>query len=48
MSFHGGRRTLRPEVVVAMRVFLVGLPANVNVAELTVRPAGLQALGRPS
>ena len=41
-------RMLRPEHVAAMCVFLVGLPDEVNVPELVVLPAGLQALGRPS
>lgn len=41
------RRMLRPEDVAAVCVFLAGLPDHVHVPELTVLPAGLQALGRP-
>ena len=41
-------RMLRPEDVAAVCVFLAGLPDHVHVPELTVLPAGLQALGRPS
>ncbi|HKA49307.1 MAG TPA: SDR family NAD(P)-dependent oxidoreductase [Candidatus Dormibacteraeota bacterium] len=40
------RRMLRPEDVAAICVFLAGLPDRVHVPELTVLPAGLQALGR--
>jgi NAD(P)-dependent dehydrogenase (short-subunit alcohol dehydrogenase family) len=40
------RRMLRPEDVAAVCVFLAGLPDHVHVPELTVLPAGLQALGR--
>jgi NAD(P)-dependent dehydrogenase (short-subunit alcohol dehydrogenase family) len=40
------RRMLRPEDVAAVCVFLAGLPVHVHVPELTVLPAGLQALGR--
>jgi NAD(P)-dependent dehydrogenase (short-subunit alcohol dehydrogenase family) len=40
-------RMLRPEDVAAVCVFLAGLPDHVHVPELTVLPAGLQALGRP-
>ncbi|TMC12243.1 MAG: SDR family NAD(P)-dependent oxidoreductase [Chloroflexi bacterium] len=39
-------RMLRPEDVAAVCVFLAGLPDHVHVPELTVLPAGLQALGR--
>ena len=42
------RRMLRPEDVAAICVFLAGLPDRVHVPELTVLPAGLQALGRTS
>jgi NAD(P)-dependent dehydrogenase (short-subunit alcohol dehydrogenase family) len=41
-------RMLRPEDVAAVCVFLAGLPDRVHVPELTVLPAGLQALGRTS
>jgi len=41
------RRMLRPGDVAAICVFLAGLPDHVHVPELTVLPAGLQALGRP-
>jgi hypothetical protein len=34
--------------VVAICVFMAGLPDRVHVPELTVLPAGLQALGRTS
>ncbi|HXM56165.1 MAG TPA: SDR family oxidoreductase [Candidatus Dormibacteraeota bacterium] len=40
------RRMLRPDDVAAVCVFLAGLPDHVHVPELTVLPAGLQALGR--
>ena len=40
------RRMLRPDDVAAICVFLAGLPDRVHVPELTVLPAGLQALGR--
>jgi NAD(P)-dependent dehydrogenase (short-subunit alcohol dehydrogenase family) len=40
-------RMLRPEDVAAVCAFLAGLPDHVHVPELTVLPAGLQALGRP-
>jgi len=40
------RRMLRPEDVAAVCVFLAGLPEHVCVPEVTVLPAGLQALGR--
>ena len=40
-------RMLRPDDVAAVCVFLAGLPDHVHVPELTVLPAGLQALGRP-
>jgi NAD(P)-dependent dehydrogenase (short-subunit alcohol dehydrogenase family) len=39
---------LRPEDVAAVCVFLASLPDRVHVPELTVLPAGLQALGRTS
>lgn len=42
------RRMLRPEDVAAICVFMAGLPDRVHVPELTVLPAGLQALGRTS
>jgi NAD(P)-dependent dehydrogenase (short-subunit alcohol dehydrogenase family) len=42
------RRMLRPEDVAEVCVFLAGLPDHVHVPELTVLPAGLQALGRSS
>lgn len=42
------RRMLRPEDVAAVCVFLAGLPDSVLVPELTILPAGLQALGRTS
>lgn len=42
------RRMLRPDDVAAVCVFLAGLPGHVHVPELTVLPAGLQALGRTS
>ncbi len=39
-------RMLRPEDVAEICAFLAALPASVAVPELTVLPAGLQALGR--
>lgn len=42
------RRMLRAEDVAAACVFLAGLPDTVHVPELTILPAGLQALGRTS
>jgi NAD(P)-dependent dehydrogenase (short-subunit alcohol dehydrogenase family) len=42
------RRMLRPEDVAAACVFLAGLPETVHVPELTILPAGMQALGRTS
>ncbi len=42
------RRMLRPEDIAAICVFLAGLPDRVHVPEVTVLPAGLQALGRTS
>ena len=42
------RLMLRPEDVAAICVFLAGLPDSVHVPELTILPAGLQALGRTS
>lgn len=42
------RLMLRPEDVAAICVLLAGLPERVHVPELTILPAGLQALGRTS
>jgi NAD(P)-dependent dehydrogenase (short-subunit alcohol dehydrogenase family) len=42
------RRMLRPDDVADVCVFLAGLPDHVHVPELTVLPAGVQALGRTS
>lgn len=42
------RRMLRAEDVAAAYIFLAGLPDTVHVPELTILPAGLQALGRTS
>lgn len=42
------RRMLRPADVAGVVAFLAGLPDHVHVPELSVVPAGLQALGRTS